>query len=244
MPPRGYKHTDEARAKMLGRTLTDEHKAKIGAAQRGKKLSAEHKAGIAASNRRRYEDPAEREKTSAERRRYWEDPANREKQSEARRHYFADPANREKNAEAQRRRYEDPAEREKCAQRGELNPNWGQTPSAETRAKQSEAMSGELSSGWLRDDVGYSGAHVRLPGPFFDGPCVYGDQSCSKWIVWGLRHDTPDEFVKISKEGRPYSVRPEDYVRICRSHYTRNDYRGPARPTGHVEKAEEEMGKV
>lgn len=62
--PTGYKHSDEAKEKMKGRKLSDEHKDKISAAlqgntnskgipspMKGKKLSDEHKAKLSASHK-------------------------------------------------------------------------------------------------------------------------------------------------------------------------------------------------
>jgi hypothetical protein len=83
------------------------------------------------------------------------------------------------------------------------------------REEISGAKRGALNPAWKGDDASYGTLHMRLNawrGQASHYTCVdCGDPAYS----WAFRHDTPEEFVRVSAEGYPYSTRVEDYDPRC-----------------------------
>ena len=101
----------------------------------------------------------------------------------------------------------------------------GVPKSAEHKAKIAAAQHGGRSHLWKGDDIGYDAAHLRhrkvLPRV-----CAHADETCKGPLHIAFRHGTPAEYVKIDpRSGRPYSLRVEDYTRLCASHHSRYDWR-------------------
>ena len=97
----------------------------------------------------------------------------------------------------------------------------GVPKSAETIAK----MSGKMNHNWAGADVGYGASHNRH-GKVLPKVCAHVDVTCKGPIQSAFNHDTPGEYVKVDpRTSSRFSTRPEDYLRLCRSHHRRYEKR-------------------
>jgi hypothetical protein len=80
--------------------------------------------------------------------------------------------------------------------------------------KTPKRYSGSDNPNWAGDDVSYDGMHYRLRSQLglasaYECPC--GAQAAE----WAYQHGCPDE--RISDQGFPYSLNPDEYLAQCQS---------------------------
>jgi hypothetical protein len=84
-------------------------------------------------------------------------------------------------------------------------------------------LSGAEGARWQGDNVGWHAVHLRLRKTL-PAECSLADDTCKGRLeVSFRRHDTPPEFWIDDPKG-PYSVNPNHYWRLCRSHHVRLDH--------------------
>jgi hypothetical protein len=86
---------------------------------------------------------------------------------------------------------------------------------------------------WRGDAITtYSAAHKRAQRALAGEPCSRASFACSGQLEVALKHGTPPQFVRLGKwnEGRSagmrFSVRAEDYIRLCKGHHVEYDRAG------------------
>ncbi|MPZ13758.1 MAG: hypothetical protein GEU73_04940 [Chloroflexi bacterium] len=87
------------------------------------------------------------------------------------------------------------------------------------------ARIGERNGNWRGDNISYMSAHRRAKEVLSGQPCAHADDTCKGQLEAAFSHGTPAEFVRIAQRtGYRYSVRVEDYMRLCGSHHKRYDH--------------------
>jgi hypothetical protein len=72
----------------------------------------------------------------------------------------------------------------------------------------------EQTSQWKGDEIGYRAAHSRLHVERGrPSRCELCGVSDDRRYEWALSHDA--EHVRAGDRGRPFSPRPDDYIRVC-----------------------------
>lgn len=86
----------------------------------------------------------------------------------------------------------------------------------------------EGNPGWAGDAVGYNGAHKRA-SKVLRRECTQCGTT-SGLLDCALDHDAPAEFIRTSTQGNSYgmafSIRVEDYMRLCRACHIQYDQSG------------------
>lgn len=153
---------------------------------------------------------------------YKHTPEALQKIADASRSRRASAETRQRMSDAQRGRKRTPEQRRRMseAQRGKVLSaehraaiaagTKGHRVSDEARQKMSSAL--QARGDWRGDDVGYAGLHARLK-KLLPAECAHC--GATENLDVALRHEAPWAILKVDHE-LAYSLRAEDYLRLCR----------------------------
>jgi hypothetical protein len=221
---------------------TPEHRAKISAALRGRKRSPEHAAKLSAAMKGKTPPPEHIAKIMAGRRladarrvatimqsappcEVCGDPAKRIKGS----HFYKTCGSSSCKREIYVRAMASPEVRAKISAAVKASdnhpPGWSEKISAALKGKKHSPSAVARMTATKRAsnvepnyfDIHHWARHDLPLG------CALADGSCLDRLEAAFRYDAPAEFVRTDELGRPYSIRVEDYWRLCATHHRRFD---------------------